>query len=110
MKYLVNETFEIEIQAGAVFDPEELAKQMESAGVARPMERLVIEEGDNPLMLDGKYIVHYMTKTDLRYCLTQLGIPWEITDTVEILKKKRDRYLARKKKKMKRGKQGGERK
>lgn len=110
MKYLVNETFEIEIQAGAVFDPEELAKQMESTGVASPMERLVIEEGDNPLMLEGKYIVHYMTKTDLRYCLTQLGIPWEITDTVEVMKKKRDRYLARVKAKMKRGKQGGERK
>ena len=109
MKYRVKEPFEIEIQAGAVFDPEELAKQLQLFGIAEPIERLVIEDGGNPLMLDGKYIVHYITKSDLRYCLTKLGIAWEITDTVAVMKKKRDEYLARVKSEMKRRKQNVER-
>jgi len=110
MKYRVKEPFEIEIQAGAVFDPEELAKQLENSGLAEPIERIVIEDGGNPLMLDGKYIVHYVTKADLRYCLTQLGIAWEISDTVDAMKRKRDQYLARVKSDMKRRRQNGERK
>lgn len=109
MKYRVKEPFEIEIQSGAVFDPEELAKQLQLFGIAEPIERLVIEDGGNPLMLDGKYIVHYITKSDLRYCLTQLGIAWNITDTVAVMKKKRDEYLARVKSEMKRRKQNVER-
>lgn len=98
LRYLAKEPFTIEIREQAIFDPDKLANALVKNGILKPIERVVIEEQDNPLMLEGKYIVHYMSKSELRYCLTQLGVAWDVTDTVSILKKKRDAYLARVKK------------
>lgn len=100
MKYIAKETFCIEIENDQVFDDAAMIGALVKSGMIKKLEQpILVDGGESWLKLEGRYISQYFSKDELRYCLTQLGIPWDEHETVAMLKKKRDNYIARMKKK-----------
>lgn len=101
MKYIAKESFCIEIEEDQVFDGTAMIGALVKSGIIKKLEQpILVDGGESWLKLDGRYISQYFSKDELRYCLTQLGIPWGERETVAMLKKKRDNYLSKMRKKV----------